>query len=90
MSQINGCAFCLRLHSGIARRMGINEMQLDTLAGWRESGTFSQQERAALGLAEAVTRVEGDSHHVDEETWTSTRSEFNDDRVGPRYCSWSD
>lgn len=57
VSQINGCSFCLDMHLQRARAVGQSEQRLDTLAGWRESPFFTAAERAALGLAEAITRI---------------------------------
>ncbi|MEU2908769.1 carboxymuconolactone decarboxylase family protein [Streptomyces massasporeus] len=56
-SQINGCAFCLDLHTRDARGQGETERRLHTLAAWRETPFFSERERAALALTEAVTLV---------------------------------
>lgn len=56
-SQINGCAFCLDMHAFEARRNGETEQRLYTLAGWREAPFFTEKERAALALTEAVTLV---------------------------------
>ncbi|MGC4975944.1 carboxymuconolactone decarboxylase family protein [Streptomyces sp. DT199] len=56
-SQINGCAFCLDLHTRDARGQGETEQRLHTLAAWRETPFFTEQERAALALTEAVTLV---------------------------------
>ncbi len=77
VSQITGCAFCLTLHTGFARRAGVPQARLDTLAGWREAKGFDDPERAALGLAEAMTRV-GDGSRVDERTWATAREHFDD------------
>jgi AhpD family alkylhydroperoxidase len=80
VSQMTGCAFCLRLHTGIARTRRVDEKKIDTLAGWRESRDFSQQERAALELAEAMTRL-GDGGRVDDPVWTSAREAFTDEEL---------
>ncbi|SMQ18426.1 alkylhydroperoxidase AhpD family core domain-containing protein [Streptomyces sp. Ag82_O1-12] len=56
-SQINGCAFCLDLHARDARGQGETEQRLHTLAAWRETPFFTERERAALALTEAVTLV---------------------------------
>lgn len=56
-SQLNGCVFCLDLHSRQARRAGVNQQLLDILAAWRESPLFSDRERALLAIAEAATRL---------------------------------
>lgn len=55
VSQLNGCSFCIDVHSQTARRGGESERRLFTLSAWRETGLFTGRERAALGLAEAMT-----------------------------------
>src|SRR5690348_5858044 len=57
VSQINGCAFCTDLHSRDARKLGEAERRLYLLPAWRETDLYSEQERAALTLAEAMTRL---------------------------------
>src|SRR5256885_17084602 len=58
VSQINGCAFCLDMHSHALARMGVDARTLATVAGWREAQRFfSPRERAALAWAEAVNAV---------------------------------
>ena len=56
-SQINGCAFCLRTHTRDALRKGESTDRLAVLPAWAETGYFSETERAALRLTEAITRV---------------------------------
>ncbi|MBR0664048.1 carboxymuconolactone decarboxylase family protein [Roseomonas hellenica] len=63
-SQINGCAFCLHMHTNDARRLGETEDRLHLLAAWRESPLYSDRERAALGWTEALTRL-ADTHAPD-------------------------
>ncbi len=77
VSQITGCAFCLNLHARIARRRGVSQAKLDTLAGWRESSEFTTRERSALELAEVMTRI-GDGARVDDEAWSVARGAFTD------------
>jgi len=55
VSQLNGCAYCVDLHLGLARRAGVHQRVLDAISVWRESRFFSEAERAALGLADALT-----------------------------------
>ena len=76
VSQLNGCAYCLALHTVEARAAGVDESALATLAAWRESPFFSAAERAALELAEAVTTPE---HGVDDEIWTAAVGEHGED-----------
>ncbi|MFJ4225876.1 carboxymuconolactone decarboxylase family protein [Microbacterium sp. NPDC089695] len=54
-SQLNGCAFCLDLHSREARQAGITQQQLDLLPAWRETALFGEREKAVLAVAEAAT-----------------------------------
>lgn len=56
-SQINGCAFCLHMHSGEALRQGETAQRLVLLDGWRESSLYAAGERAALAWTECLTRV---------------------------------
>lgn len=67
-SQINGCAYCVDLHTHDARQHGESERRLYAVAVWRESPLFTPEERAALAWAEAVTLVSVD--HVPEEVFT--------------------
>jgi AhpD family alkylhydroperoxidase len=57
VSQINGCAFCLHMHATDLRRQGETELRLYLITAWRESTLYSERERAALGWAEALTRL---------------------------------
>lgn len=58
VSQLNGCAYCLDMHVREARALGETDQRLATIAGWRESPFFTARERAALRLAEAITRID--------------------------------
>jgi len=76
-SQINGCAFCLDMHQRDARAQGESQRRLDVLIAWHEvAGVFSDRERAALALTEAVTRI-GDGG-VSDELWRRVRSCFTE------------
>jgi AhpD family alkylhydroperoxidase len=59
-SQVNGCAYCIDMHSKDARAAGETEQRLYALSAWREAPFYSERERAALALTEAVTSL----HHV--------------------------
>ena len=63
-SQINGCAFCVDLHSGDARKKGETERRLYAIPVWRETPFFTDKERAALAWTESLTRV-ADTHAPD-------------------------
>ena len=64
-SQLNGCAYCIDMHTKDARHAGETEQRIYALNAWRETPFFTDRERAALEWTEAVTRV-GDSHVPDE------------------------
>jgi len=63
-SQINGCAFCVDLHSSDLRKKGETERRLYAVPVWRETPFFTPRERAALGWTEAITRI-GETHAPD-------------------------
>ena len=56
-SQLNGCAFCLNLHTGKAREAGVPQQKLDVLTAWRETALFDEREEAVLAIAEAATSL---------------------------------
>lgn len=57
ISQINGCSYCLVLHTKALRKSGMEQIKLDALAGWKVSDYFSDKERAALAWAESLTLI---------------------------------
>jgi len=57
VSQINGCAYCLDMHSKALRKMDVAQTKLDQLAGWQVSHAYSERERAALAWAESMTLI---------------------------------
>ena len=57
VSQLNGCGYCMDMHGTALRKGGIEPRKLDTLPAWHESRFFDARERAALGWAEALTRL---------------------------------
>jgi AhpD family alkylhydroperoxidase len=75
-SQINGCAFCLDMHSKDARAAGETEQRLYALDAWRETPFFTDRERAALAWTEAVTRVS--ETHVPDQIYESVRQHFTE------------
>ncbi|MEU7168982.1 carboxymuconolactone decarboxylase family protein [Streptomyces morookaense] len=78
-SQINGCAFCLRMHTRDALQMGENPDRIAVLPGWEETGYFSETERAALRLTEAVTRVS--DGHVSDEDYSAATAVLTEDQI---------
>jgi AhpD family alkylhydroperoxidase len=75
-SQINGCAYCVDTHSRDAREAGETERRLHAVAVWRETSVFSERERAALALTEAMTRLS--DRPVSDEVFDSAAKQFTD------------
>jgi AhpD family alkylhydroperoxidase len=78
-SQINGCAYCVDMHSADARKAGESERRLATLVVWRDTPFFNDRERAALEWTEAVTRVS--ETHVPEEVWNLVKPQFTPEEI---------
>jgi AhpD family alkylhydroperoxidase len=76
-SQINGCAWCLDMHTKDARARGETEQRLYLLPVWREAPCFTERERAALAWTEAVTQI-GTTHDVPDETYAQARAHFDE------------
>jgi AhpD family alkylhydroperoxidase len=75
-SQINGCAYCLDMHTKDARALGEQEQRLYALDAWRETPFFSERERAALEWTEAVTLV--NQGHVPDAVYDVVRAQFSE------------
>jgi len=75
-SQINGCAYCIDMHTADARKGGEDDRRLATLQVWRETPFFTAREQAALAWTEAVTLVSQD--HVPDAVWEAVRPHFSD------------
>ncbi|WER47449.1 carboxymuconolactone decarboxylase family protein [Cupriavidus sp. WKF15] len=75
-SQINGCAYCIDMHTRDARKHGEDDRRLATLSVWHETPFFTERERAALAWTEAVTLVSQD--HVPDAVWEAVRPHFED------------
>jgi AhpD family alkylhydroperoxidase len=73
-SQINGCAFCLNMHSADARKKGETEQRLYVLPAWRETKLFTEKEQAVLALTEEVTLI---TNHVSNATYNRAASLFD-------------
>lgn len=74
-SQINGCAFCIDMHTKEARRAGETEQRIYALNAWRDTPFFSEEERAILALTEEVTLI---SNHVKDETYEQAAKVLNE------------
>lgn len=79
VSQINGCAYCLDMHSKDLRHGGETEQRIYTIAAWRETPFFSARERAALAWAESVTLL--NEGHVPDEVYEEVREEFTEEEL---------
>lgn len=79
VSQINGCAFCLKIHLGAARKAGVPQDKLDLLAAWPDAGVFSERERAALAFAEDLTILQGEP--ASDEAWEMLLEQFSQDEA---------
>jgi AhpD family alkylhydroperoxidase len=78
-SQLNGCAYCVDMHSQDARAVGETEQRLHALAVWRETSFFTDRERAALSFTETVTRLA--ETHVPDAAYDEVAAEFGPEEV---------
>jgi AhpD family alkylhydroperoxidase len=78
-SQLNGCAYCIDMHSKDARAAGETEQRLYLLDAWREASFYTEQERAALEWTEAVTCVT--DGHVSDEVYARARARFSEEEL---------
>jgi AhpD family alkylhydroperoxidase len=79
VSQLNGCGYCLDMHSKEARAAGESEQRLYLLSVWREAPMFSDRERAALAWSEAVTTLE--NQRVPDEVYAQVSAVFNETEI---------
>jgi len=85
-SQINGCGWCVDLHTKEAAAAGETPVRLNLVAAWREATVFTEAERAALALAEEGTRLADACHGVSDETWAQVRKHYDDDQITALIC----
>ena len=81
-SEINGCGFCVDMHTKDAAAAGESAVRLNLVAAWREATVFTEAERAALALAEEGTRLADAHEGVSDETWAQVRKHYDDDQIG--------
>jgi len=79
VSQINGCAYCIDMHTKDARAQGETEQRLYALSAWRETPFFSERERAMLEWAESVTLIS--ENHVPDEVFEHARKHFTEEEL---------
>jgi AhpD family alkylhydroperoxidase len=86
VSQINGCGWCVDLHTKEAAAAGESLVRLNLVAAWRETTVFTEAERAALALAEEGTRLADAGQGVSDESWTQVRKHYDDDQIAALVC----
>jgi AhpD family alkylhydroperoxidase len=85
-SQINGCGWCVDLHTKEAAAAGESAVRLSLVAAWREASVFTEAEQAALALADEGTRLADACHGVSDETWAQVRKHYDDDQIAALVC----
>lgn len=74
-SQVNGCAYCINMHTIDARKYGVTEQRIYLLSAWREADVYTEEEKAVLALTEEITLI---SNHVSEETYDNAAKYFDE------------
>lgn len=82
VGQINGCSVCVDMHSRALKKHGESDTRIWALAAWRETPYYTEPERAALSLAEAVTRIGDRPDAVSDEIWKEAARHFDDTALG--------
>ena len=80
-SQINGCGFCLDMHTKDAAAAGETQQRLNLVAAWRDATVFTEAEKAALELAEEGTRL-ADSRGVSDDVWARAAKHYDEEQLG--------
>ncbi|GAT67245.1 alkylhydroperoxidase like protein [Planomonospora sphaerica] len=81
VSQINGCAVCIDMHTKEAASAGETPVRLNLVAAWREAAVFTEAERAALALAEEGTRVADAAGGVSDEVWAHAAEHYDEEQL---------
>lgn len=74
-SQINGCAYCINMHTADARKYGVSEQRIYLISAWREADVYTEEEKAILALTEQVTLI---SNHVSDEVYQNAAQLFDE------------
>ncbi|MER5254222.1 MULTISPECIES: carboxymuconolactone decarboxylase family protein [unclassified Streptomyces] len=80
-SQINGCGFCVDMHTKDATHAGETSLRLNLVAAWREATVFTEAERAALELTEQGTRIADAAGGVTDEAWANAAKHYDEDQL---------
>ncbi|MEU2559858.1 carboxymuconolactone decarboxylase family protein [Streptomyces longispororuber] len=81
VSQINGCAVCVDMHTKEAAAAGESAVRLNLVAAWREANVFTEAERAALELAEQGTRIADAAGGVSDEAWERAATHYDEEQL---------
>src|SRR4051794_38409450 len=81
-SQINGCSVCVDMHAKAARKSGESEERVFAVSAWRETPYFSDAERAALALTEALSRLADRADQVPDALWDAAAEHFDQTQLG--------
>ncbi|MBF8185944.1 carboxymuconolactone decarboxylase family protein [Nonomuraea sp. K274] len=81
VSQINGCAACIDMHTKDAAHAGETSVRLNLVAAWREATVFTDAERAAFELAEQGTRIADAAGGVTDEVWANAAKHYDEDQL---------
>ena len=85
-SQINGCAYCVDMHTKDALHIGENQQRLHLVAAWREATVFTEAERAALELTEQGTRLADGAGGVTDEVWENAAKHYDEEQLAALVC----
>jgi AhpD family alkylhydroperoxidase len=85
-SQINGCGWCVDIHTKEAAAAGETAVRINLVAAWRETTVFTEAEQAALALTEEGTRLADAGQGVSDETWALVRKHYDDDETAALVC----
>jgi AhpD family alkylhydroperoxidase len=77
-SQINGCSVCVEIHSRVLRKLGEKDERIFAVSAWREAPYYSDKERAALALAETMSRLSDQSDPVPDDVWKEVARHYSD------------
>ncbi|WP_224996984.1 carboxymuconolactone decarboxylase family protein [Cesiribacter sp. SM1] len=78
-SQINGCAYCIQIHTTDARKAGETEQRIYALSAWRESPLFTEKEKAALAVTEEVTKIS--DRGLSKKTYSLVKQHFSENEI---------
>lgn len=86
-SQINGCAVCVDMHTKDAAAAGETQLRLNLVAAWRDAKGFTEEERAALELAEQGTRIADGAGGVTDEAWANAAKYYDNEQLAGLVCT---